>query len=115
MQLRGAVIVAYVRFFQHVQQEEAVDEEALREYAAMGALPRVPEALVRSAVAPTDPEVANILRTTFMHDRTGAAGVRQRHEEVEAALRAATGSSPPAAGPINVGEAAMGNGEQAGE
>ena len=79
LQMRGAVIVAWVRFLQHVDEEEnLIDPAALEEYEKMGCTPHVPESLVQNAVAPTDAEVADVLRSTFLHDRTGNAAVRQQ-------------------------------------
>ncbi|EFJ42674.1 hypothetical protein VOLCADRAFT_97274 [Volvox carteri f. nagariensis] len=84
LKVRGNVIVAWVRFLQHNDEDEgAVDEEALQEYERMGCIARVPEALLHSAIGPTDPEVAGVLRSTFLHDRTGAAGVRQLQETLQ--------------------------------
>ncbi|EFJ39502.1 hypothetical protein VOLCADRAFT_100891, partial [Volvox carteri f. nagariensis] len=84
LKVRGNVIVAWVRFLQHNDEDEgAVDEEALQEYERMGCVARVPEALLHSAIGPTDPEVAGVLRSTFLHDRTGAAGVRQLQETLQ--------------------------------
>ncbi|EFJ39912.1 hypothetical protein VOLCADRAFT_100387 [Volvox carteri f. nagariensis] len=84
LKVRGNVIVAWVRFLQHNDEDEgAVDEEALQEYERMGCVARVPEALLQSAIGPTDPEVAGVLRSTFLHDRTGAAGVRQLQETLQ--------------------------------
>ncbi|EFJ39705.1 hypothetical protein VOLCADRAFT_100638, partial [Volvox carteri f. nagariensis] len=84
LKVRGNVVVAWVRFLQHNDEDEgAVDEEAIQEYERMGCIAQVPEALLRSAIGPTDPEVAGVLRSTFLHDRTGAAGVRQLHETLQ--------------------------------
>ncbi|EFJ39847.1 hypothetical protein VOLCADRAFT_100474 [Volvox carteri f. nagariensis] len=52
LKVRGNVIVAWVRFLQHNDEDE-------------------------------DPEVAGVLRSTFLHDRTGAAGVRQLQETLQ--------------------------------
>ncbi|EFJ50440.1 hypothetical protein VOLCADRAFT_103899 [Volvox carteri f. nagariensis] len=72
LQVRGQVIVAWVRFLQHNDEEElAIDEDALQEYERMGCAAGVPDEILHAALAPTDPEVANVLRTTFLHDRTG--------------------------------------------
>ncbi|EFJ44473.1 hypothetical protein VOLCADRAFT_95420 [Volvox carteri f. nagariensis] len=88
LQVRGQVIVAWVRFLQHNDEEElAIDEDALQEYERMGCAAGVPDEILHAALAPTDPEVANVLCTTFLHDRTGAAGVRQFQDVVEAAVR----------------------------
>ncbi|EFJ39451.1 hypothetical protein VOLCADRAFT_100956 [Volvox carteri f. nagariensis] len=74
LQVRGQVIVAWVRFLQHNDEEElAIDEDALQEYERMGCAAGVPDEILHAALAPTDPEVANVLRTTFLHDRTAAA------------------------------------------
>ena len=84
MKVRGHAIVAWVRFLQHNEEDELeVDEDALQEYERMGCIAQVPEALLRSALGPTDPEVASVLRSTFLHDRTGAAAVRQLHETLQ--------------------------------
>ncbi|EFJ39400.1 hypothetical protein VOLCADRAFT_101022 [Volvox carteri f. nagariensis] len=84
LKVRGNVVVAWVRFLQHNDEDEgAVDEEAIQEYERMGCIAQVPEALLRSTIGPTDPEVAGVLRSTFLHDRTGAAGVRQLHETLQ--------------------------------
>ncbi|EFJ50154.1 hypothetical protein VOLCADRAFT_88987 [Volvox carteri f. nagariensis] len=57
---------------QHNDEEElGVDEDALQEYERMGCAAGVPDEMLHAALAPTDPEVANVLRTTFLHDRTG--------------------------------------------
>ncbi|GLC60353.1 hypothetical protein PLESTB_001603100 [Pleodorina starrii] len=78
LQVRGAVIVAWVRFLQHAEDDEwGIDPVAMEEYERMGCAPYVPEELVDNAVGPTDQEVADVLRTTFMHDRTGNAAQRQ--------------------------------------
>ena len=85
LQVRGPVIVAWVQFLQHNEEEElAIDPDALREYERMGPAPHVPEPLLRTALAPTDPDVAHVLRSTFLHDRTGAAGVRQVQDTLAA-------------------------------
>ncbi|GLC67379.1 hypothetical protein PLESTF_000549700 [Pleodorina starrii] len=101
LQVRGAVIVAWVRFLQHAEEDEwGIDSVAMDEYERMGCAPYVPEELVDNAVGPTDEEVADVLRTTFMHDRTGNAGVRQRQDEVEAAV-AEDGTTSGGTGPTD--------------
>ena len=95
LQMRGAVLVAWVRYLERLEVEEdpnfvnVVDEEALQEYAAMGAAPQVPEALVQAAIAPANAEVASILRGAFLRDRDGPGGVGHQQAAAEAALRIA--------------------------
>ncbi|GIM02237.1 hypothetical protein Vretimale_7157, partial [Volvox reticuliferus] len=84
IKVRGHVSIAWVRFRQHNDEDElAVDEDALQEYKRMGCVAQVPEALLRSAIGPTDPEVAGVLRSTLLNDRTGAAGVWPLQETLQ--------------------------------
>ncbi|EFJ39467.1 hypothetical protein VOLCADRAFT_100932 [Volvox carteri f. nagariensis] len=108
LQMRGPVIVAWVRYLQHLDEEEwAIDPVALQEYEKMGCAPFVPEVLLDNAVGPIDEEVAGVLRSTFMHGRTGAAGVRQQQDEIEAAV-AEAGMETAGAHASTIAEAANG-------
>ncbi|EFJ39704.1 hypothetical protein VOLCADRAFT_108524 [Volvox carteri f. nagariensis] len=108
LQMRGPIIVAWVRYLQHLDEEEwAIDPVALQEYEKMGCAPFVPEVLLDNAVGPTDEEVAGVLRSTFMHGRTGAAGVRQQQDEIEAAI-AEAGMETTGAHASTIDEAANG-------
>jgi hypothetical protein len=62
----------------HINDHFTVNQDALTEWEQAPPDRHVPEPLLRTTIAPTDPEVAALLHRVFMHDRTGNAAVRQR-------------------------------------
>ncbi len=78
LKVKASTVVAWVNYWEQLNDDLTVDDEALSQWAAMGPNRVVPVAVARTAVSPTDEGVAAALSNTFTHDRTGNAAVRQR-------------------------------------
>ncbi|PNH09342.1 hypothetical protein TSOC_004037 [Tetrabaena socialis] len=89
VQIRGAVIAAWL---EHVMEQETqldIDPERIEEYRSLGMEPTVPEAIVRHAIAAHDSQLARVLQLAYANDRAGpSGGVRQQQDAIEAAVAA---------------------------
>ncbi|EFJ47340.1 hypothetical protein VOLCADRAFT_92117 [Volvox carteri f. nagariensis] len=77
LSVRAANIVAWVNYLSNLTSERHIDDQAMQEWQAMDPERHVPQSIIRSTVAPTDPNIATLLTNTSFHDHTGAAAVRQ--------------------------------------
>ena len=94
-QVDGRNIVAWVRYLEHIGNLIGVDEEALADWAQRAGR-QVPMELVQHCIASADPDVCNLLRRAFTHDRTGNATTEHDQQQAEAA--AADAGAPMTAG-----------------
>ncbi|PNH09424.1 hypothetical protein TSOC_003962 [Tetrabaena socialis] len=89
LQIRGAVVAAWLEHAEHTQPGIHVDAALVQAYRRMGMVPTVPDALIAHAVAAHDARMAATLNAAFESDRTGNAAVRQQQAGFEAAARTA--------------------------
>ncbi|PNH02774.1 hypothetical protein TSOC_011207 [Tetrabaena socialis] len=89
LQIRGAVVAAWLEHAEHMQIGVRVDACLVQTYRRMGMVPTVPDALVAHAVAAHDARMAATLNAAFEADQTGNASVRQQQAGFEAAVHAA--------------------------
>ena len=95
-QVDGRTIVAWVRYLEHIGNLIGVDEDALADWAQRAGR-QVPMELVQHCIASADPDVCNLLRRAFTHDRTGNATTERDQQQAEGA--AADAGAPMPAGP----------------
>ncbi|PNH01498.1 hypothetical protein TSOC_012616 [Tetrabaena socialis] len=107
LQIRGAVVAAWLEHAEHTQPGIYVDAALVQAYRRMGMVPTVPDALIAHAVAAHDARMAATLNAAFESDRTGNAAVRQQQAGFEAAARAAlSAEDAPQAAAANVASGA---------
>ncbi|PNG99811.1 hypothetical protein TSOC_014399 [Tetrabaena socialis] len=87
LQIRGAVVAAWLEHAEHTQPGIHVDAALVQAYRRMGMVPTVPDALIAHAVAAHDARMAATLNAAFESDRTGNAAVRQQQAGFEAAAQ----------------------------